>query len=264
MLDSARAVRQQDVALPLPRELNKSVTPPYIVEPGDVLLVLTPEQDTADASAADKNRPTPIHIPADQPVLPDGTIDLGQYGRLLVAGKTADQIEGAIRGVVQAQLQRDPGFIDVRIIVRDSKVYYVLGEVNSPGAFALKGRETALDGIIAAGGLNDRASRNNIILAQPTPPDSCRIVLPICYSEIVQLGDTTTNYQIQPGDRIYVPARTFAEVCGCNKCRICEHAQTACPILPPSGEHDCHEPAMPPPIQPPREPQFFSQVGESK
>jgi hypothetical protein len=37
-------------------------------------------------------------------------------------------------------------------------------------------------------------------------------VLPVCWKNIVQLGDTATNYQIAPGDRIYVPSRAAAEV----------------------------------------------------
>ena len=40
-------------------------------------------------------------------------------------------------------------------------------------------------------------------------------MLPVCYRQIVQLGDTTTNYQLQPGDRIYVPGQTLWEqLCG--------------------------------------------------
>jgi hypothetical protein len=66
-------------------------------------------------------------------------------------------------------------------------------------------------------------------------PDGCRIVLPVCYRQIVQLGDTTTNYQLQPGDRIYVPAMSFWEqLCGDTKeekkgCSPCNRPQTACP-----------------------------------
>ena len=55
--------------LPLPRELNKALLPAYIVEPGDVLLVHPADLDS------------PIRLPADQPVLPDGSINLGRYGR---------------------------------------------------------------------------------------------------------------------------------------------------------------------------------------
>jgi polysaccharide export outer membrane protein len=201
MLQSTKELREDARGtLPLPRELEKQPLPPYIVEPGDVLLVQTADLDS------------PFRLPGDQPVLLDGTINLGRFGRLPVAGKTVDEIENMIRATVQAQSSgKDIGFITVRLITRVSKVYYVLGEVNSPGAFNLAGRETVLDGILAAGGLTDRASRNNIVLSRPTHPHSGRAVLPICYNQIVQLGDTTTNYQLAPGDRIFVASKTCRE-----------------------------------------------------
>jgi protein involved in polysaccharide export with SLBB domain len=282
LTETAKALRQTAAPLPLPRECDKKPLPLYVVEPGDGLLVLTPEPDQAEeARAADRTRPADgkappehdtglevlqkpeqlppprdwtarattttvqvtVHIPADQPVLPDGTINLGPYGLVCVAGKTIDEIEVLVRATVAAHLHRDPGFITVRLVTRDSKVYYVLGEVNNPGAFQLKGRETALDAILAAGGLNDRASRENIILSRPTPPDSCRLVLPVCYNEIVQLGDTTTNYQIAPGDRIFVPSRDHKENSCFHKpgCPICQRPQVPCLIEP--VPHDPHEPA---------------------
>jgi protein involved in polysaccharide export with SLBB domain len=191
-----RAAQPEPVALP--RELAKQPAPPYAVEPGDVLLVTPADLDS------------PVRLPGDQPILPDGTIQLGRYGRVYVAGKTIEEIEDAVKQAVAAQT-KDAGPITVRVVVRQSKVYYVIGEVNAPGTFQLSGRETVLDAILAAGGLNDRASRRNIILSRPSPPCGGRTVLPICYPEIVQLGDTSTNYQIQAGDRIYVPTKTCIE-----------------------------------------------------
>jgi protein involved in polysaccharide export with SLBB domain len=205
--------------LPLPRELDKGVLTNYTVEPGDVLLVQSADLDS------------PVRFPGDQPVLADGTIHLGRYGRAQVAGKDVDEIQALVRAAVMPQLQgKDSGPITVRLVTRVSKVYYVLGEVNSPGAYQLAGRETVLDGIVAAGGLTDRASRCNIILSRPTPPDSCRVVLPICYEQIVQLGDTTTNYQLAPGDRIFVSSKTLCEQLGSRRCDTCCGPQTACPI----------------------------------
>ena len=64
--------------------------------------------------------------------------------------------------------------MNVRLVGRVSKVFYVLGEVNAPGAFPLSGRETVLDGIIAAGGITRQASTAKIVLSRPTSPDSCR------------------------------------------------------------------------------------------
>src|SRR4029453_9400152 len=77
----------------------------------------------------------------------------------------------AVHRVCQAAVRGRRRSPTVRLGTRDSKVYYVLGEVNAPGAFPLRGRETVLDGIVAAGGLNSNASRNNIILSRPTHPD---------------------------------------------------------------------------------------------
>jgi protein involved in polysaccharide export with SLBB domain len=221
LTDDAKALRSAyPEPLPLPRELDKRIALPYIVEPGDVLLVQPANLDS------------PVRLPGDQTVLPDGTIQLGRYGQIVVAGKTIPQIEADTRAQIAAQ-EKEAGPITVRLVTRVSKVYYVLGEVNAPGAFPLQGRETVLDAILAAGGLNDRASRRFITLSRPTPPDGCRVVLPICYNDIVQIGDTSTNYQIANGDRIFVPTRGHDD-CGRKKvCPPCNRPQVPCP--PPEG-----------------------------
>jgi protein involved in polysaccharide export with SLBB domain len=182
----------------LPRELDKHPTPPYVVEPGDVLLI-----QPADLAS-------PVQFPGDQPVLPDGSIYLGRYGRLAVAGRTIEEIEAMVRAVIEAKAG-EPVPVSVNLTTRASKVYYVLGEVSSPGAFPLAGRETVLDGLLAAGGLTDKASRSCIVLTRPTKPEEPRVVLPVRYLRIVQLGDTTTNYQLAPGDRVYVAPQTLWE-----------------------------------------------------
>jgi protein involved in polysaccharide export with SLBB domain len=197
LLDCVKDVGQPEPA-DLPRELDKHILPPYVVEPGDVLLVHPMDLDS------------PVRLPGDQPVLPDGTINLGKYGFLVVAGHTVEEIQGLVQATVAARVPK-AGFICVRLVTRQSKVYYVLGEVNAPGAYPLQGRETVLDAILTAGGLTEKASRRNIILSRPTAPNCGRIVLPICLREIVQLGDTSTNYQLAPGDRIFVSCRSCWE-----------------------------------------------------
>lgn len=182
----------------LPRELAKVPLAEYIVEPGDALLIQVNDLDSA------------VRLPADQPVLPDGAIELGEYGRPVVAGKTVPAIEAEVKALV-AQKEKKAVPLSVRLIGRQSKVYYVLGEVNSPGSFPLAGRETVLDGLMAAGGLTRSAQERKIILVRPTQPEGCREVLPVCYPQIVQLGDATTNYQLRPGDRIFVPSQGTLE-----------------------------------------------------
>lgn len=222
----AEQLRKESGVAPLPRELNKSLLAPYVVEPGDTLLVLPARLDS------------PLRLPGDQPVLQDGTIDLGEFGRPVVAGKTLPDIEADIRRLVVSRAKdKDDALLSVRLIGRSSKVFYVLGEVNAPGAFPLAGRETVLDGIIAAGGITRRATTQKIILSRPTDPCGCRILLPICYDNIVQIGDTSTNYQIQPGDRIYIPSKGLVEDLFPTKCQKapCDGPQCLCPIATGPG-----------------------------
>jgi polysaccharide biosynthesis/export protein len=211
---------------PMPRELAKVPLEAYYLQPGDILLLEVTDLESD------------VRLPIDQTIMPDGTIDLGEYGRIVVAGLTIEQVESLVHSTVQA-IEKDEQLkpINVRLNVAESAVYYVLGEVNAPGSYPLIGRETVLDGLMAAGGLSDRASDCEIILSRPTPPSSCRVVLPVCYDRIVQLGDTTTNYQLRPGDRIYVSTRTCREAL--------KFWRSDCPNCPDCGSHGCRSPLTP-------------------
>lgn len=202
----------------VPNEMSKTVQVAHRVEPGDVLVVEPADFDS------------PIRFPSDQTVQADGTIDLGQYGRVPAAGATLDEIRHRAQSQVAAHFDsqrtdiaqvsfgdRNRGQtpvdtnLSVRLVSDESSLVYVLGEVNAPGSYPLVGRETVLDTIIAAGGLTDRANNHKVILTRPASPDEPRQIYPICYEQIVQLGDTSTNYQVRAGDRIYVPSLTMWE-----------------------------------------------------
>ncbi|MCA9073360.1 MAG: polysaccharide biosynthesis/export family protein, partial [Planctomycetaceae bacterium] len=91
LLEATKQIRDTaPVPAPVPRELQKSVVPVYTVEPGDVLLV--------EPIALD----SPLRFPADQTVLVDGTIDLGQFGRLHVAGLSVEQIEDQVETAIRS------------------------------------------------------------------------------------------------------------------------------------------------------------------
>src|SRR5262245_53258899 len=94
--ECARALRDASAPPPgFPRELDKTPAEPYVVEPGDVPLVQPSSLDS------------PVRLPGDQPVLPDGTIQLGKYGRLPVAGKTVDQIEADVNALIKSKEKED-------------------------------------------------------------------------------------------------------------------------------------------------------------
>ncbi|GAA5509904.1 polysaccharide biosynthesis/export family protein [Novipirellula caenicola] len=213
----------------LPRELNRTVVEAHYLEPGDVLLIETVKLDSD------------VRLPADQHVLTDGSIDLGGYGRVVVAGLTLEDAEALVEQTLVEEGEEETE-INIRLLEAMHR-FYVLGEVNSPGSYPLTGYETVLDGILAAGGLTSDAAPCKLLLARPTTSHSCRVTLPICYREITQMGDTATNYQLMPGDRIYVAGRTFCEelmfwqatqTCDrCCKCQTpCPHPETVSTIAP--------------------------------
>lgn len=202
----------------VPTEMAKSVLPPHRVEAGDTLLI----------EPNDFN--SPVRLPGDQTVSRDGSIDLGQYGKIQVAGMTAEEIRGAVQQAVfkkesekraarialashrddDSEVDPDLG-VSVRLISQESALIYVMGEVNAPGSYPLNGHETVLDALIAAGGLSDRANDHRIVLTRPQPSGEPRVILPVCYHQVLQLGDVATNYQLMPGDRIYVPSLSLME-----------------------------------------------------
>ena len=248
MLPSAKCIANRpSQSLLVPKELANEPQAVYHVGIGDSILVETVNFDAS------------IRLPGDQVVRPDGTISLGQFGKLSVVNKTVEQIQSeaqsSINRYLENELQREfeseqqrqrleqtegdsalqlpveesatkeqqvllarriadvlkKNQVSARLVNWESKKIYVLGEVNSPGAFQYNGHQNVLDGIIEAGGLTSKANHHEIIVARPTTCDSCRIVMKVCYDQIVQLGDSSTNYQLQPGDRVFIPALTFLD-----------------------------------------------------
>ncbi len=182
----------------LASELAKEALPTYFVEPGDRLLI-EPAKLDSDFRAI-----------GDQKVQIDGSVDLGHFGRLRVSGMPVEAIEIAIEDRIR-EATGEPQSINVQLLEPNAAEFYVLGEVGSPGAYTLDGHETVLDAILTAGGLTSQASPCDIVLVRPTAHCERRVVLPVCYRQLTQIGDTTTNYQVQPGDRIVVGARTLCE-----------------------------------------------------
>jgi len=198
----------------IPRELSKTTLPPYVIEPPDIVLV--------EVLEALPGRP----IQGERLVRPDGTISLGFYGDVYVAGLTIEEAKEKIIAHLRKYLndeplgliQEDPETLEFkavppaesnRVIVDvaayNSKFYYVQGDVGAPGRLPITGNETVLDAIQFAGGIMPTASYQNVRLVRPAPPGACcEQILPINMAAIINAGDPTTNYQIMPGDRIMV------------------------------------------------------------
>ena len=74
----------------------------------------------------------------------------------------------------------------------------------------MTGNETVLDALSQINGLPPAASKKRIWVACPVPAkEGCEQILPVDWCAITQRGLTDTNYQLLPGDRVYVQAQPW-------------------------------------------------------
>lgn len=137
---------------------------------------------------------------------PDGTINLRQYGLLHVAGKTVTEIRLDLQKHMARYFDSPEASVDV--IAYNSKVFYVITEGAGLGdnvrRVPVTGNETVLDALSAVNGLS-QVSSAHIWIARPAPGGfGCEQILPVDYEAIAQGGSSTTNYQILPGDRVFI------------------------------------------------------------
>jgi polysaccharide export outer membrane protein len=181
----------------LPGELRKVTQAPYVIEPPDELEI------TAQPSF-------PNLGPATFTVQPDGVVDLGLPGDVYVCGLTLAEAEERITlQLDDAARARNPRAVEryrvsVRLANNQSKYYYVIGTVQNQGRFKLLGNETVLDALMQAG-LKSNSLPEKAYLVRPHPLGGPDQVYRIDWCGIKDRGDTLTNYQIFPGDRVVVP-----------------------------------------------------------
>jgi polysaccharide export outer membrane protein len=140
-------------------------------------------------------------------VRPDGTVGLGIYGSVYLAGYTLDEAKAVIEAHLSHYLQAPEVSVDV--FSYNSKAYYIVTSGAGFGEqvfrFPSTGNETVLDALSQIGGLPPVASLCKIWLARPAPAGAgCYQVLPINWKTLTRGGETDTNYQLFPGDRIFV------------------------------------------------------------
>jgi polysaccharide export outer membrane protein len=140
---------------------------------------------------------------------PQVAITLGTYGCVHVTGLSVSQAKCVIEKHLSKYLLNPE--ISLNVAGYNSKVYYVILDGGGYGQqvfrFPITGNETVLDAVSQINGLPPVSSTRKIWVARPTPAkNDCYEILPVNWQVLTQAGDTATNYQILPGDRIYVRA----------------------------------------------------------
>ncbi len=174
-------------------------------------LVLTPENPKGRLGAntvvsAKLVQMSEIQQIADNHLIgPDGYITLGSYGRVYVSGLTIPECREAIEFHLSKALDHPQVAVDV--FAYNSKEYYVIYQSATLGeqvvSFPYTGNETVLKAIANMNGLAPNCSKR-IWVARPVGNTHKPVVLPVDWVAVTAYGAPQTNYQLLPGDRVYV------------------------------------------------------------
>jgi polysaccharide export outer membrane protein len=162
----------------------------YIIGPGDNLNIIVWRNPELSMSV---------------PVRPDGKFSTPLIDELVAQGKNSVEIARDIEKLL-GKYVRDPV---VTVIVTGFVGPYdqqirVVGEAAKPQVLAYKQKMTALDVMIAVGGLTDFAAGNDAtILRDGSKQYTVRL------KDLVKRGDISANVEMKPGDILIIPQSFF-------------------------------------------------------
>ncbi len=145
-------------------------------------------------------------IAGEKIVAPDGTVNLGIYGCVEVVGLTLQEARLAVEERLSTFFE-DPK-VSLDVFSYNSKSYYVILEGAGLGDQVISrpvvGNETVLDAIAAIQGIPEISSKR-IWISRPSPNGrGCEQIIPVDWFAITRNANTSTNYQLLPGDRVFV------------------------------------------------------------
>jgi len=127
----------------------------------------------------------------------DGNIYVPILGKIKAEGYSVEEFNQIFYDHIKQYLKEPQLTVD--ILKYESKKFFVLGHVNSQGAFPVDGKTTLLEAIGLAKGV---APDGNLERAYVIRNNS---LLPINLADLLLRGDTTRNIFMKSGDLVFVP-----------------------------------------------------------
>jgi polysaccharide export outer membrane protein len=152
----------------------------------------------------------------------DGSIPYSLVGRIAVAGRTAREIEQLLTAKLLDGYVRQPR-VTVEVAQFRSRKVFIMGEVRTPGQYALDGDVTLLEVLALAGALTDsagdqisvrRAKEPTVAVGAALPDDPGTVEVVRVSLDDLQAGRLSSNLVLQDGDTIIVPTAPRVFVTG--------------------------------------------------
>jgi len=143
------------------------------------------------------------------PVRPDGRISMPLVGDTLVVGKTPAALSAELQDKLKPYIIEPlVTVIPTSFVGLFTRQIRVIGEAAQPRALPFRSSMTVLDVMIEVGGLTRYADGDRAVLVRQGPggmQQSYRVRL----DELIHDGDIQQNVDMQPGDILIIPQRTF-------------------------------------------------------
>lgn len=142
-------------------------------------------------------------------VAPDGTVSLRVAGRVEVAGRTTAELERAVADAARRTLTNP--IVTAGLDEAGSSVAYVGGSVRRAGAYPLTGRRGVAEVVALAGGLEEAARMDQVVLIRRSP-DNRPMLRTVNLQAFISGNDPGGDVPLVAGDIVYVPRSRIAEV----------------------------------------------------
>jgi len=141
----------------------------------------------------------------------EGNIQLPLLGEVKVAGLTCEEIRKLITEKYQKDFIKDPQ-IFVAVKEYNSQKVMVLGAVNNPGDYVLKGETRLLEILSQAGGVSSEGGKAKIIIMRKPQEGKESSPLTVDLYNVLRKGNWKGNILLKPGDVIYVSGEEVPSV----------------------------------------------------
>lgn len=139
-----------------------------------------------------------------------GMVHLPLLGQVQVAGLTVREIDDALTAMLARDYLVDP-HVTVEVAEYGSQPIQVLGAVQEPGVYYLRGATSLLDVLAEAGGLNSERSSSEIHVKRVLANG---LTNTISVSQDALLGRGDNNIRLRSGDVVYIPEGLAVYVTG--------------------------------------------------
>jgi polysaccharide biosynthesis/export protein len=134
-------------------------------------------------------------------VRPDGKISIPLINDVDVVGLTPDQLRVKLEKAAGKFLEETNATVVVKAI--NSRKVFITGQVAKPGPYPLMGATTVLQAIAMAGGLQEYADRERILVLRTV--NGLQVSYRVNYKNITKQKDLWQNLELKSGDTVVVP-----------------------------------------------------------